>query len=462
MVRMKHRLPSIILNALVISACGSAGWAQQAVLGPSNSQGGEGPRSGLQIYSTTLSTTYYGAVRPIGIDSTNVQNILGDGSIDGAVSIGWSRSRGRSSFSVMYSPMYSSRFRYSDLSALNQTLAIGFSRNLSPKWSFHFALGAVDSNFSQFLFTPTQLGSLSQLPATFDDLRSAAVGGKLTNDQLASFLTGAPSILSTSSTLLYGTRMFSSTLQTGLSYSPTPRWSLNMNFGGGHAQGLGVTGRTENIGRLVGNSSAGSLNVEAGYSLSPKTQIGTSVGLGRTFSRIQSAYNDNVSVFISRTIGRHMFVRADGGGGMLMPIGQQAGKRLNYIGGATVGYKTFAHTLLFSYERAITDPYGSGLGNTFITKNGTWSWNRPGRSWWVQSSIEQSQLNALVQGGHVGSWMAMAGFGRRLTSQLAFSTQYGVGRLGSKSLVVHGVPYQLSQSGFRLSLIWTPQIQLIR
>ncbi len=451
---MKSQRCHLVQQVLLISGMGGSLWAQSLV---SPAPPGESVQQGLQIYSTTLGATYMDPIQPVGIKS--IQGINSDISVDASVTLGWSKRTARSNWSVIYAPSYAARVHYSDLSTLNQSLVLSGNRRLSTKWALNFSGSAMVSSFDQSLFSPTRFGTIPLVPVNFDDLAAAALSGKLTNDQVASLLTGAPLVASPASQLLFGNRMFSSSLQTGLSYSPSARWSAHVSLGGSRAQTLLTKLRPETIQPTLTKSTSTNVGLDAGYSLNPRTQIGASVNAGRTFSFIQSAYVNSWNLFVGHRIKR-LFFQASGGSGVVTPVGPHIGsKRATYLYSLSSGYRTRSHMLMASYNRSIMDPYG--IPSTFIDRNVSWMWNRPGATWWVQSNFSQDRLISFPF-RHVDSWMWGAGFGRRLTSELAFTTQYSVGRLGSKSQVYQGVPFQLSEGGVRAALVWTPQIHLLR
>jgi len=170
-------------------------------------------------------------------------------------------------------------------------------------------------------------------------------------------------------------------------------------------------------------------------------------------------------------MGRHFFLNGQVGQGVSSVKGQglgvqaAAGKQMQLLYGGSLGYRTYAHTVLVTYGKSLNDAYGIAVGSAFTTREAAWTWNRPGRAWGLQTSFVKTQLNALatsVQGGHVDSWFASGGFSRRLGPRLSLSAGYMIGKLGSKSLVQDKKGYQLSESGVQVSLTWSPRIQLLR
>ena len=141
-------------------------------------------------YSRGYSTSAY----PGGLGQFQADaGILGaDVDYGASASLGWQHHRDRSNFSMLYSGTYAGMVRYSDSNAFSQALSLAFSRTLSPKWSLAIAGIGSDSTVAQLLFQPSNIGVISQVPASFDDLAAAFSIGQFSSSQVGSTLTGAP------------------------------------------------------------------------------------------------------------------------------------------------------------------------------------------------------------------------------------------------------------------------------
>jgi hypothetical protein len=98
----------------------------------------------------------------------------------------------------------------------------------------------------------------------------------------------------------------------------------------------------------------------------------------------------------------------------------------------------------------VSDGYGLGATST-TSAGGTWHWSRPGSRWWWDATGSRQQ----VQGdgfGNTSGWRLIASFGRMLGPRLAIVTQYAY----LSYATVLKIPYDVSQSAVRVSLMWKP------
>lgn len=415
------------------------------------------PKRGLQVYTVSAYAVYYSTGLPEGIGfRPGLANLASDVGGGGSTRIGWMKSGERSDFSFMYAPSYTGRVRYAAWNALNHSLSLNARQKLTPKWSLGFSVAGDLSNLAELLFSPTVFSNVASTSANFDDLAAAMLAGKFTNAQLASILTGAPLVESPARNLFYGDRMFMSALRASLSYSPSPRLSISLGAGGGRSQ---YVSDSQNIGApgyryLVPSTTSGSANLTVSYSRSPRTQIGATVASSRILSSLQDTYVTTSTASLGRTMGRRWFLQIQGGVGVMNPVRQTfiLPRGPQPIGGGSLGFRTFSHTFLGSYDRTVSDSYGYGAGST-SSVSAAWRWSRPGRGWSLEGSLSRQEL----QGSgfeNLKSWRATAGLGRALAAQLALLTQYVY--LGYSGRL-ENTPYSFSQSALRVSLVWFSQ-----
>jgi hypothetical protein len=414
-------------------------------------------RSGFHLYDVTGFASWEsfpsgqnGFVLPLA-GTLRADEIFG-----GGVSVGWSHPGQRSNLSFTYTANYIGRVRYSDWSGLNQSLSLSASRHLSPNWTLGLSGASSISTYDQLLFSPTLFGSLAAAPATFDELSSAVLGGKFTNDQLASLLTGAPTIESPASTLLFGNRMFSSYGTGSLSYAYSRRLTIGVSLGVSQTQHLNDK-QNPNAPQYVYLSPRavmGSANVNVSYSMSPRTQMGFSLSTSRGFSQIQQAYTSSASAYIGRTIGRSWFAQVHGGAGFVTNIRSQYPVHYGTspVAGASLGYKLRSQTFMAAYDRMISQAYGVGAADT-TTINAAWQWRRPGRRWGLSSSYMREQFrNGIFN--NIDGWRATGGVSRFLGWHAVLEAAYSYGSYKSETPLR---PYQSAQNAVRLSVMWVPQ-----
>ena len=111
------------------------------------------------------------------------------------------------------------------------------------KWTVTLTGGAQDTTLAEYLFQPSGLSVLSQLPATTDDLAAAFSIGQFSNSQMASMLTGASMLQSPARGLLLGNRVLSYSANAGLNYAHSSR--LSFHFAAFSAGGQNPDGRAK-------------------------------------------------------------------------------------------------------------------------------------------------------------------------------------------------------------------------
>lgn len=405
---------------------------------------------GFEIQSVSGYAVYLSSGAPEGsIQPTGVQ-LPSDLGLGGSVLFGWNHSGEKSSIVVTYSPSYTGRLRFAAWNALNHSASFNASRHWG-RWKFGLAGRADLSNLSEFLFSPTVFASVASVPATFGDLSSAVLTGTYTNPQLASLLTGAPIVDSPARNLFFGDRIFTSALQTSLTYAPSPRLSIKVGASADRTQHLSndQAGVTQSNYLIQKTSSVGA-HVDVSYSRSPRTQVGVTVSSDRIISAIADIYSTSVMASLGRTMGRRWFLQLAGGLGKMLPVRNQVtlDTTPQPVMTSSLGFRTLSNTILGSYSRTVSDSYGLGATAT-TAATGSWRWGRPGRAWWIESTGGWQRLGGSALFSSSG-WRFEGGYGRALRNRVALLTQY-VFLHYSQQLAT--VP-PLSQSAVRVSMVW--------
>jgi len=437
--------------ALIIGSTIGALRAQDATPPPT-------PVGGLQIRTVSAYAAYYSNAQPA---ATAVQagatNLGSDAEIGGSAQFAWTKFSDRSSFSLIYTPSYTGRLRYSSVDSLNHTFSFTSNRKIAPRWNLGFSVTGDLSSIHQTLFTPTILSNVASVQSSFDDLASALLAAKFTNTGLAAVLTSAPLTQSPVSNLLYGERVLTSSAQTTLNYSHSPRLSLTFSVGASRNQHISDT--QESIpqnGFLLPSTTSGRASLTVSYSLSPLTQIGGSVSTFRVSSLLTDTYTTTSLFTLGRTLERRWIVQIRGGMGVTntvrqaMPFSQPATPRP--VLGASLGFKTFSHTLIGTYDRTTSDSYGVGASTSF-TSNATWQWRRPGGTWWLDAGLgwQQLQGNALVR---TSGWHTMVGVNHGIGAHVDLRAEYAY---LNYSGALQASAYTFSQNAVRISVVWNPQ-----
>ena len=412
---------------------------------------------GIHLYGVSVFSGYSTSAYPGGLGQAPPGSGLLGADVDfgATASVGWQFHRQRTDFSLLYSGTYGGEVRYSNANAFSQSLALSFTRTLSPKWTLTFSGSGSDSTTAQFLFQPTNASLVSQVPATMDDLAAAFSLGQFTSNQIASTLTGAPVLESPARTLLLGDRVLSYSGQASLNYAYSSRLSFHLSSftaAGQNRLGSTTTAPAQNF--ILPRSIGFDGGVGMSYMLSPRTQLGLNVSGNYISNRYQTGNDTNAFASIGRKMTEHWFLSVHGGGSISQFTSQTYGtpKNKNVIGGGSIGFRTYRHSLVGTYERSSTDNYGFSIGTSTIL-TAAWNWHRPGSRWSVFSSFSQQQVRNT---GYVSlaGWEASGGVGQTLTSHVRMSAQYVY--LSNTGGYLTNISNFTIQS-VRVSLSWAPQ-----
>ena len=358
----------------------------------------------------------------------------------------------------MYAPSYTGRLRYSAWNALNHLGSFTASRRFG-KWELGLAAQGNLSNLSEFLFEPTVFASVAAAPVSFNDIASAVLTGNFTNPQLASLLTGAPYAESPARNLLFGERMLTYSGETSLRYKPSARVAVKFTGSVGRMQHVSdnLAGTTQS-GYLIPRTSFVNAAMDVSYAKSERTELGVSATSSRVVSVLQDAYVTTTTGSLGKRMGRRWFLQLRAGVGVITPVRRTLAVTTGPqpVGSGSLGYRTFSHTFLGSYDRTVSDAYGLGA-NTTSTATGSWRWARPARSWWINTSASWQQLSGIGY-ANTSVWRFQGGFGRTLTPSIALVPEYVYLRYSEP---VSTFP-PFSQSAVRLSLVWSRDPEALR
>ena len=439
---------------LAAAVCVPAGHAQERwdTLSARTAQGGGVHLYGVSAYSGY--TTFAGPVLdqqlvPVGVN-TRSDKLYGV-----QWSLGWQRQLAKTTASITYGGNYAGRLQYSNLNSLGHWLSLSVNRELRTKWSLSLSGMADYRTFAQYLFQPTSLSVISQLPANASELAAAFSVGTFSSPQAAAMFSGTPLASITSSPvrdLLLADRILSYGFQASANYAYSTR--LNFSFSSISAGGQRTLEDhpTYTMPRTLG-ANAG-VTFSTSYALSPRTNLGLGLAEMYTMNRDQGSYSTNGTASIGRMMGEHWFMTLSAGMNytrMAQSASDQHPMR-QVIGGGALGYRLYAHTFLASYNRFSAQMYNIPTG---ISANalGAWSWHRPGSNWVVHTSGGQHQIRNSGFASLTG-WRVNAGFSRTLSRQFSMNVEYAYFFSRGSYLGFHS---QRSVHSIRLSLRWHPE-----
>jgi hypothetical protein len=413
---------------------------------------------GIRLYGVSIYSGYSTSVLPVGLGQTaaaGLQELGGSANYGASASVGWQHHRRGTSFSALYSLSYGGISRYSDLSGLSHSLSVTASQQLTAKWTLSLTGAAQDTTQAEFMYQPSALSVLSQLPASFDDLAAAFSIGQFSNAQMASMLTGASMLESPTRGLLLGNRVLSYSANVGLNYARSSR--LSFHFASFSAGGQNLRDGQSGIPQekfILPRSLGLSAGIGLSYALSPRTQVGLNVEENRVVNRYQGAYTTNSTASLGRKMGMRWFLSIHGGGSVTQATQSNYGTPVTrqMIGGGSIGFRTYTQTFTGSYDRTSSDTYGFAVGaNT--TATGSWNWRRPGSRWTIFASGGQQQMKS-TGFADISGWEASGGVSATLNLHTALSVQYVY--FNSQGSYLGNLDNMIAHT-VRLSLSWNPQ-----
>jgi hypothetical protein len=375
--------------------------------------------------------------------------------------VGWQRSRGRTNFAARYSGGYSGDTRNSDLNAFNQSASLNVTRPLGRKWNIEVSLQGQELSLAQFVFEPSSLGNLAQSQASFDNLAAALSVGQFSNAQTGLLLNGGLSQNSATNIALLGARVLTYAAQAGVSYAHSSRLSFHfgsVTAGGQHRTGGAATGIQDNyvIPRTIGADASASM----GYAFSPRTEVGLSVSQSYVKTRFQQANVTAPNASFGRKMGQHWFLRIYGGGSFTEGLQQTVGTAPQLgqaVWGGSIGFRTYANTLVATYGRSGYVMGASAIGRNTLT-SAAWSWQHPRRSLGLHASYSRNETNNTGY-ATLSGWQATGGVSQTLKGNFNLTLNYTY--LNSRGVFL-GLTNDLTVEAVRISLGWAPQLRRSR
>jgi hypothetical protein len=153
-------------------------------------------------------------------------------------------------------------------------------------------------------------------------------------------------------------------------------------------------------------------------------------------------------------MGRYWFAQAHAGGGKLINLTSLYPVHMGSmpVYGGSLGYRTYAHTILVAFDESLGQSYGAGAAKS-TTVNAAWNWTRPGRNWGLGTDYMHLKFGGGLF-GDVNGWRASIGITRRIGRHMGLQTAYMFADYSSDSKLA---PYKSAQHGVQVSVVWTPQ-----
>lgn len=386
------------------------------------------------------------------------RNLGYDLDVGALATISWTHARPTSAFYMVYTPSHVSRMNFSEWNSTDHQLGIGVNKRYA-RTNVSLNSSAGYRGLQQVLFDPAELRGVPDAPANFDDLIEASQGGQLSNDEIASVLTGEPVVDKQPQTFYDNGRVLSSNVGLNVSHRMSPRMSTHFGVSGGHFRTVSQPESDDDVVGVRGLREATSLAGTAGinYQLSPSTQVGATSTVNRSYSSFVNSTAVNTSGTLRRRLGRRWTLNLGAGIGTVRTPGLVSNDRLprvnsTWIASGGLQYSGRAHNVNVSAARNAGDAVGLGA-RTSYRAGAQWQWSRPGSKYGLHGRAQLYKmsidgLNRGTRGSNVG-----AGFARQLSQTTSFHADYSYQSFSSP---FRGVVSNRSGHRVQASWVWRP------
>ena len=397
-------------------------------------------RNGFDIYSVSGATGYSSYPGAFSASNSLQSGSQGGYSSLASLSTGFYHSGAKLKFASRYTPSYAGTYYSSSLNSFNQSLSVEMIARLSSKWAYSLSISGDDVTVDQFLFRQNGLSQIVAGPGSIDDFAATIIGG------------AAPRLSASPQTLVYGTRILSFGFNSGLSFRPSTR--LSVNFTGGATRSISRTPANDLAQPVIPRSTAEHAGVGVSFSLSPRTEIGVQTEATLTTSPVGDFRSFSYTGTFGRKLGTHWFTSVQAG----LSNYQFVDTRVSLPSGAsivasgTMGYKDRGNAWAVTYNRMVGDLYGLASSSS-SSVFGSWNWRRPGSKWGMQAFGGQQRLIG-GPGGGITIWHGSAGLSRAVSRQASVSLAYGYMSdiVAPVLLIQNGVAHSV-----RMTVFWIPR-----
>jgi hypothetical protein len=409
-------------------------------------------KDGFGIYGVNAFAGYSTSNTPVPSLGLKQSNVM----YGASGSVGWQHRGENANASVLYTGTYGGVNADSDLNAYNQTLSLGSSWKITPKFSLSISGSGQDSTLSQYLFQPLGFSVLTSLPTSFNDLSATLGVGQFSSAQIQAVNTQAGTLylVSPIRTGLLGDRVLSYSGNVGLNYTISRRLEAHASgFTAGGQTRYAADSNTPGQNYLIPNTLGGTAGLSFAIFRTPRTEAGVAVDEYYASNRYQESYSTTGLGYFRRKMGPSWLLSLSVGATRSNYIQQFAGTpaTLQGVGSASLAYKLRTQTFIANYSISASDVYGLATG-TNIIGNASWNWQRPGSRFSLFAYFERQEIRNT---GYltISGWRAGPGFNMTLTRQTYIFAQYVYLDTQSRYL---GSPTAYIAHTVRVSFGWSP------
>lgn len=420
---------------------------------------------GLRFESVSFFAGYSSSGVPLNnvntLTSQDAFNLGYDIDLGVSAQMSWRQEKRRDAFIVRYSPSAAFRARFPEFNQISHSVSGDWTHTFSERIRFGLSSGARFGSFGQIFFEPPTFRVVPNPPQTLEEIIAARQAGELTDEEVASILTGEPIIADPGGEEFSNSSSFTTSVAAQLDIRKSSR--LTYFVDGGVAYSRFLTGREDRdeLDERTFINGGRSLRIGSGadYKLTRRTSTSAQVSLGRGFNTIGiNTFTINPSASITRSFGRLANWNASGtfGYGRIRALGDipiaADGRRWlgTTTGGASVQYTRNQHAFTVSANRSVGDQLGLGSQSS-DSINAGWSY-APLRAPWslsVQGGYVRSDLIAFDSDLR-GTRTALS-YSRRITSATGVQATYSY--FENRSGLI-GVFNNFEQHRLQVGLVW--------
>ena len=380
-----------------------------------------------------------------------------------SMTIDWRQVRPLTKYTLEASGMYSTRARYSALSAPGGDVTGEVTHRAGTRWRLEAAAAGAVTNADQLAFRPTRSERLVNAAGSVADLASALARSPDPDRTQAELFLPLRESLSASD--VYGNRIFTWSARTQAIYSHSSRLAIDV-----HSNYTAVrrVSSNDDAGLVLpfSNSAASTVGAELTYDRTERSRITATVD----WSQASGQYAD-AGIFATvghEWTGRKLFAVASAGVAVRLVDATTALSTTipapvpAIVGRAAIGYRFDGHTLFAEYRRASHDEYGHGGRNVTTgfegnvqSFDGSWAWSVPHRSWTTHATM--SLLRGPGNFTYIYAWLTTVEIGRELGHNVRLIGELLFDRHGSRAFE----GFALMREGAQMTLVWTPRRRLV-
>jgi hypothetical protein len=415
---------------------------------------------GLRLERVVLFQSYSSRALPGAYLSAAAAGLGAELESGGSATFAFRHAGRHSDFALLYTPRFVARRRHPEWSHASHDFQLDAGRQFrKQRWSLDLRTQASLQEYEQFAFEPGVLRNVPNPPVTLEDLVQQAADGRLSSEELASVLTGAPIVESHDRFEQDFPQVLQGGLSAGATYDRTPRMAVRFGVSGAWRQFVsGHRLSRDETDLFIPATATAETHASIDYRLSRRSILSAEVSVRRSLAQVAALPGASYlteTVALERKIGRKWMARVRGGSGAIQqsgPSGSAVGlARHSWVAGAGLEYRGDEHSWRVAADRTVGDSFGLP-SRSRVAANASWRWQKPGRRWSLRAAAGHAQAK-LIGLQNYSSRSAHLALVRQISRHTTATTSYS---WISYSSAFRGVFGNMSRSQVQVSLSWTP------